>query len=288
MEPEGYWVKAGPGYNPKYRSTLWSLILLAQLGGSAQCDKRIRRACAYALDHAFGEGKFTLNGSPSGTIDCLQGNMCAALLALGCDDPRLAEAFEWMARTVTGEGLAPNTEKGAPQRYYASRCGPLFACGANNGKPCAWDAVKVMLAFAAWPHERRTPLITRAIGQGVEFLFSTDPAGAAYPTPTGGKPNASWFRFGFPVFYVTDVLQTVEALARLGIGHDVRLDSALRLVLGKQDAAGRWPLEYDYSGKTWVEFGNRHQPNPWVTIRALSTLRAADTSEIAQAASPTG
>ena len=32
MNPEGYWVKPGPGYNPKYRSSVWSLILLAQLG----------------------------------------------------------------------------------------------------------------------------------------------------------------------------------------------------------------------------------------------------------------
>src|SRR6266496_6039431 len=31
MEPEGYWVKPGPGYAQKYRSTVWALILLAQL-----------------------------------------------------------------------------------------------------------------------------------------------------------------------------------------------------------------------------------------------------------------
>ena len=32
MESEGYWVAPGPGYNPKYLSTVWSLTLLAQLG----------------------------------------------------------------------------------------------------------------------------------------------------------------------------------------------------------------------------------------------------------------
>src|SRR5689334_22074766 len=51
MEKEGYWIKAGPGYNPKYRSTVWSLILLAQLGGSASEDKRIAQASSYILDH---------------------------------------------------------------------------------------------------------------------------------------------------------------------------------------------------------------------------------------------
>src|SRR5512140_1957980 len=38
MEPEGYWSKAGPGYNPKYFSSVWALILLAQLGASVEED----------------------------------------------------------------------------------------------------------------------------------------------------------------------------------------------------------------------------------------------------------
>jgi hypothetical protein len=48
------------------------------------------------------------------------------------------------------------------------------------------------------------------------------------------------------------------------------------LVLEKQDAQGRWALEYEYAGKTWVEFGPKRQPNKWVTLRALSALKAAD------------
>src|SRR5512139_3601496 len=47
MEKEGYWVEPGPGYNPKYRSTVWALILLAQLGASVEEDKRIEKACSY-------------------------------------------------------------------------------------------------------------------------------------------------------------------------------------------------------------------------------------------------
>ena len=104
-------------------------------------------------------GQFSTSGAPSGTIDCLQGNLCWALLELGCDDPRLAGAFDWMARSVTGEGVAPASERDAPVRYYAGKCGPVFACGANNKLPCAWGAAKVMLAFGNWPAERRTPVI---------------------------------------------------------------------------------------------------------------------------------
>ena len=44
MEDEGYWVRAGPGYNPKYRSAAWSILALAQLGASIEQDQRIGRA----------------------------------------------------------------------------------------------------------------------------------------------------------------------------------------------------------------------------------------------------
>jgi hypothetical protein len=276
MQPEGYWSEPGPGYLPKYFSTVWSLIQLAQLGASAALDERIGRACAYLLNTGLTpHGQFTASSAPSGNADCLQGNMCAAMLALGYADARLDLAFEWMARTVTGEGLAPSTERDAPLRYYAGKCGPVFACGSNDRKPCAWGAAKVMLAFGMLPRERRTTLIENAIRQGVDFLLGSDPAKAEYPSPYAPKPSGNWWKFGFPVFYVSDILQIVEALVALGYGADPRLVHALQLIREKQDAQGRWALEYNYTGKTWVDYGPKKQPNPWVSLRALKVLQEA-------------
>ena len=276
MEKEGYWVKPGAGYSPKYTGTVWAIILLAQLGASREIDNRIATACSYVLEHTMTEGgQFSVNGPPSGTIDCLQGNLCASLLDLGCKDSRLDRAFEWMARSVTGENVAPMTDKEAPVRYYAGKCGPNFACGANNKLPCAWGAVKVMVAFSKLPIEKRTSLIHKAIHTGVDFLFSTDPAEADYPCGYSNKPSGNWWKFGFPVFYVTDLLQIVEALVGLGYGNDPRLAKAMKLIKEKQATQGRWLLEYDYTGKTWVNFGAKKQPNKWVTFRALRVLKSS-------------
>jgi hypothetical protein len=276
MHPDGYWVEPGPGYRPKYRSTVWALILLAQLGASADQDERIAKACDYVLANTLSPGgRFSISGTPSGTVECLQGNMCAALLDLGWEDARLDAAFEWMARSVTGEGVAPSSEKKAELRYYAGNCGPDFACGANDKLACAWGAVKVMLAFAKLPAEGRTPLIERAIARGVNFLFSVDPASAEYPHGYADKPSGNWWKFGFPVFYVTDLLQNVEALVNLGFGEDPRLQNALDLICEKQDSQGRWALEYDYTGKTWLDFGVKKKANKWVTLRALRVLKQA-------------
>jgi hypothetical protein len=276
MQPEGYWAKPGPGYTTKYRSTVWALILLAQLGADSRQDERINKACEYLLEHALAPGgQFSVYGTPSSTIDCLQGNLCWALLEMGYADPRLPQAFEWMARTVTGEGMAPKTAKDAEPRYYAYKCGPLFACGPNYAQSCAWGATKVMLAFGKLKEAQRTPLIEEAIQQGVDFFFNIDPVTANWPTRLGDKPSRNWWKFGFPVFYVTDLLQVAEGLVALGYGKDPRLTNTLELIRSKQDDQGRWQLEYDYTGKTWLNFGEKKQPNKWVTLRALRVLKKA-------------
>lgn len=271
MHPEGYWSKAGPGYSPKYRSTVWAIILLAQLGGSIDTDPRIEQACTYLLDHAYAEGGyFTHSGAPGGTFDCLQGNLCWALLELGCQDLRLTQAFEWMARSQVGDGIAPKTDKDAFPRYYAYKCGPGFVCGCNYDLPCAWGATKVMMAFSRLPKEQHTNLIDRAIQMGVEFLFSVDPTTAAWPYKE--TINNTWWKFGFPVFYNTDLLQVAEALTGLGFRNDPRLSGLIRLIESKADEQGRWKLEHDYKDKTWGNYGKKGQPNKWVTLRALRAI----------------
>ena len=277
MDKEGFWAKPGAGYFPLYTGTIWAVILLAQLGATTDMDERINTACNYIFERSYTKyGQFTGNGSPSGMLDCLQGNLCWALLEMGCTDPRLDKAYEMMARLVTSEGIAPRTDRKAKIRYNASKGGPVFACSGTYQKPCAWGAVKVMLAFGKLPVEKRTPLINSAIKIGVDFLFSRDPATADYPLgysqkPTG-KPSGNWWKFGFPIFYITDILQNVEALAGLGYGRDPRLVNALKVIRDRQDDRGRWPMEYSYTGKTWVDFGPKKQPNKWVTLRARRVL----------------
>jgi hypothetical protein len=68
-----------------------------------------------------------MNGASGGTIDCLQGNLCWSMLELGYTDPRLEKAFEWMAQSLTGDGVAPVSEQKAELRYYAGKCGLNFA-----------------------------------------------------------------------------------------------------------------------------------------------------------------
>jgi hypothetical protein len=275
MNPEGYWDQPGPGYSHKYHSTVWSILSLAQIGAHIDEDERIQTACRYVLENTLTRtGQFTASGAPSYTFDCLQGNLCWALTELGCRDGRLDQAFEWMIRTVNGAGIAPAYEKNASVRFYAIKCGPGFACGINGSLPCAWGAVKVLRALATIPAEKCTSRVKEAIQTGVDFLLSTDPATADYPTAPGHGISQNWWRFGFPVYYISDILQVLETLCLLGYASDPRLAHAVELLLSKQDEQGRWNLEYSYSGKAWGNFGTIHRPNKWVTLRALRVLKA--------------
>lgn len=273
LGPEGRWPDKGAGYLPKYTSSAWSLITLAQLGAAVEEDPRIDLACRNYLERALNPGgQISSNGPPSGTVDCLQGNILASLTALGYQDPGLEPAWDWLARTITGEGMAPMADKKAPRRYYAGKIGPDFQCGANNKLPCAWGATKALLALAALPEEERTPLIEAAIQRGVEFLLGVDPAAAAYPTGYAAKPSGNWWKFGFPVYYVTDLVQLCQALGDLGCREDPRLENSLALIREKMTPDGKWLLEYGYQGKGWVDFGDKKGPNKWVTIRAYQAL----------------
>ncbi|MEA1976425.1 MAG: nitrogen fixation protein NifH [Chloroflexota bacterium] len=272
----GFWVNSGPGYNPKYRSTVWSLIALAQLGASPD-DPRVRRGCEYYLEHATSkEGAFTMSGSLSGSIYCLTGNLIAALIDLGLyNDSRLSTVLEWLVRATIGQGSRQLDKPNTPPFYLKSGVsGPNFECSANNRLPCAWGGLKVMRALVRIPERDRTTEINQALKAGTDFFFSRDPADADYPMGWSEKPNRSWWKFGYPNFYISDMLEILEVLSALGFAADTRLDNAFQLLLEKQDSQGRWPLEYTYNGKTWVDVEEKGKPSKWVTLRALRVIRA--------------
>jgi len=276
QDPEGFWVKEGPGYNPKYRSTVWSLISLAQLGASPD-DPRVRRGCEYYLEHAISkEGAFTMTGSLSGSIYCLTGNLITALIDLGLwSDARLVATLGWLVRSTIGQGSRQQDKPNSPPLYLKSGVsGPVFECSANNRLPCAWGGLKVMRALTRIPERDRTPEINQAIKVGTDFFFSRDPADADYPMGWSEKPNRSWWKFGYPIFYISDMLEILEVLSALGFAADARLDNAFQLLLDKQDDQGRWPLEYTYNGKTWVDIEDKGKPSKWVTLRALRVIHA--------------
>ena len=271
QEPAGYWVKPGSGYSPKYRSGVWCLLILAELGASPD-DPRLQKGGHYLLEHSLAStGAFSAyqGGAPSGAVPCLNGNLLFALQRLGFgDDPRLQTAIDCLARSILGE---------QPVQYYRSGpSGPTFACGANLGQPCAWGANKAMRGLLEISREKRSPLVKRALRAGAHFLLSRDPAVADYPY--SGRASSAWFKLGFPLSYWSDVLETLANLVDLGYAKHPRLQNAFHWLLSKRGPHGRWKLANSLNGKTWIDIEAKGQPSKWITLRALRLLKKAGLS----------
>ena len=148
---------------------------------------------------------------------------------------------------------------------------PGFVCSANYGLPCAWGAVRALWALNSVPSALRTPAVEAAVETCTTFLLRYDIARADYPHKE--RINSSWFKFGYPLGYVTDVLLNLEALVEAGCGGDPRLGKAIELVLSKRDDQGRWKMEYSYNGKMWIDVERKGKPSKWVTLRAMRMLK---------------
>jgi hypothetical protein len=262
---DGYWARPGGGYAPSYMATIWQIIFLAELGAT-KSDERVRRGCEYLLGHNIAaNGGFAINPRPvpSGVVHCLNGDPLHALLLLGYgNDPRVRSALDWQVQAITGEGEI---------RFYRSGTSDKgFACAANLRQPCAWGATKALKALSAVPPDQRSPAMMRAIEAGSNFLLDRDLAKADYPHTE--RISSSWFVFGFPLSYRSDILETMFVLERLGYGEDPRLDNARKFILSKRDDQGRWLMEKTLNGKMWVDIEKKGQPSKWITLRALTAL----------------
>jgi hypothetical protein len=273
QHPDGYWGKAGTGYSPKYRGTVWQIIFLAELGADPT-EERMQLGCEYLLIHTLATtGAFSVNRPPvpSGALHCLNGNLLHALLSLGFEtDSRVQTALNWQVQAILGDEEI--------EYFRSGTSGPVFACGVNLGQPCGWGANKALKALSTVPPDQRTPSIQRAIEVGVEFLLSRDPSVADYPYTN--RVSTTWFKLGFPLSYWSDVLETTSILVDLGYGNDLRLENAIRFILDKQNPQGRWKLENTLNGKMWVDIEKRGKPSKWVTLRALRVLKRSPITPI--------
>jgi len=292
QHPEGYWGKPGP----RYTGTMPALVYMAQFGADG-ADPRIRAGCEILLSRYIGS-----DGGPYDHTYCTAASMGAALIDFGwLEDQRLQLAMEWLAQTITGEGVAEASGRDTNKHYDNSRYSSLpFACSQRNANlPCAWGAIKAMIALNKVPPLQRTKNIQEAIKRGVYFLLSHDPAVADYPFGRGNRPSSNWFKFYYPLGSEADVLQNLEVLAALGQAKNPRLANALDLVISKQNQQGRWLLERAYkeladtqekkvfywyqnslklyiTGTQLAEIQEKKgQPSKWVTLRALRVLKQA-------------
>lgn len=229
--PQGYWMHPGVGCSPRYRATIWQLLILAQLG-MGRCEA-LDRAVEYVTEaNQLRDGPFRVSKEPGDTPLGLNGSMLWALETLGYGNLLcVREAWSWLARRATENRLD------------------------------AGEAVKVLWAANAAPPGRAAGAAERASRAAAAALLSTPP-----PRWTGHLRRS---RLTFPLLEATDRLQWLEVLTEAGHADDERLSEARSWLRSRRLPGGAWPLER-VPGKMWADVGKVGEPNKWVTIRALA------------------
>jgi hypothetical protein len=268
--PGGYWGKPEDFYvRAKYRGTVWTFQLLAELGADGD-DARVRRACEFVLSASQHResGGFAYQssplegGDPQGVIPCLTGNMLFALIRFGClDDPRVQAGLAWILRYQRLDDKDGPAPSGWP---YDGR----FNCWGRH--TCHLGVVKALKALAEIPPEARTGEIDAMIQRICEYLLIHRIYQSSHHPGKVAMPR--WLEFGFPRFYQSDIVEILLLLARAG-WRDARMQPAIDVLLSKQNEQGRWMLEESYNDRMLVRVERQGQPSKWVTLWALRALK---------------
>lgn len=260
----GWWVREDKLYRPKYLSSNWMLLILADLGVTRD-DPRIRKAADLWIERfAAADGGFGIDSTKTSHL-CTVGNTARALVQFGyADHPAVRRSFEWMEKNASHLGG--------------------WSCFGSGRNLDSWEP---MSAFAVYPKAKWTAGMQRAVEQAAEFFLQRE-------LHIQGEPYEPWNRFHYPVHYYYDLLVGLDFMTALGYGDDHRLGHALALLRKKRRKDGRWNLDAihpDVEGPTkeWFAKHPKDAPTPFaleplgapskmITFRAARVLHRLEAS----------
>ncbi|MBI5668713.1 MAG: hypothetical protein HZC41_11960 [Chloroflexi bacterium] len=252
----GQWADEHSYYTPKYVSTHWSLLLLAELHSEAD-DPCFRRGVEFMLDKTLA-ALTRATGENKTDLACFWSNLLRYAVYTGyADDPRTQAVTRYLLRSLQQDDVC--------------------RCAYNWHYACAWGAARTLWALAALPQACRPPETEAAIQHAVAFLLeSFSLTEANYPTdPERGKIHPLWHRLNSPLFYQADILFVLRTLAELDQLDHPSAQIALDWLAARQRRGGRWHGSSPYRGRTWKALGDQEETDRWVSLHAALILRQA-------------
>jgi len=154
----GSWAGEHSFYTPKYRSTHWSLTLLAELLVDG-ADPRFRRGVDFMLGDTAETLRKKLDNNDLGW-SCFYGNMLRYTCHAGLSrDERTTVLIDYTLRDMDN-----------------GRC----RCDWNDGYACAWGVARTLWGLAALPQEQRGAAVNRAIEQALDDYEIDPPLATRY------------------------------------------------------------------------------------------------------------
>lgn len=267
QKDDEHWHSYDDIYNPKYTATTHNMLILAELG--AKRVPQIEKAVEYLFNFQRNSGHFlvefpkTEKGKDSVVKDgcCIDGNILYYLIHFGyLDDPRTKRLIDFQIEYHSED------DGGWKCRAFPIDRSKVFPTN------CYMGGVKVLKALAKIPPEKRSAELKKIIKQETEIILENQ-IFRYLKNPDGSrKEKAGWKKFGFPLFYQSDVLEVLDVLTEVGV-KDTRMQEAVDLVVANRNDSGTWNLMNTFNGKMLCDIDVNKKPSKWITLRALRVLK---------------
>ena len=160
----GSWAGEHSYYTPKYTSTHWSMVLMAEFSTDGS-DPHLKKGAAYMLSQTINGSIKSIDEVDHG-LSCFWGNMLRYVLHCGFEgDQRVASILEMIIQDAVKGG---------------------WRCPYNYELPCAWGAGRALWVLAALPVQLKNAEVEKANLQTVDVCaLGVDPFSVLLSIPKG-------------------------------------------------------------------------------------------------------
>ncbi|MFA5328346.1 MAG: hypothetical protein WC384_11195 [Prolixibacteraceae bacterium] len=246
-------------YSPTYKSTVWTLILLADLQHDP-VDERVKLPLNRIQEHFYDpkSGIYSL-GKDHFPIPCLNGNM---IYLDAWFNRSLSEKSE---SAVNFFSEFQRFDDGTYQEPGNRFCSNTSCFGKHT---CYWGVVKLLKGLSFIPKENRNEAAQKLLNRCIEFVLLHR---VCFSSRNEGKYLSRGIdKLVFPCMYQSNFLEILWLLKR----EDIRSENilpAIQLLKSKQQPEGNWNLEKKISNMV-ASVGAENKPNEYITKRAIEVL----------------
>lgn len=247
-------------YSPNFKSTLWTLLLLADIKAPVDIPQlkpsiRLITERFYDLEH----GIFRLPGMSHFPIPCLNGNM------IYLHHYFETSHSETLDKTIGFFAAYQRFDDGdfkTPKSY--PYCSNISCYGKHT---CYWGVAKLLKGISFIPKIQRTKEAQQLIENCIDFVLHHEVCFRSHHRDEFLHHDID--KLTFPNFYKSDFLEILWLLAREEV-HDRKMSRSLELLRSKMKDGGLWELEK--SMNLIVSIGQKDGANAFVTERATEVL----------------
>ena len=247
-------------YSPNFKSTLWTLILFADIKAPADIPQ-VKPSLQLITQRFYDpkHGIFRLPDMSHFPIPCLNGNM------IYLHQYFEASQSEMLDKTIGFFASYQRFDDGGfktPRSYpYCSN----ISCYGNH--TCYWGVTKLLKGLSFIPKLQRTKEAKQLIENCIEFVLHHEVCFRSHQRDEFLHREIG--KLTFPNFYKSDFLEILWLLAREDV-YDRRMSRALGLLRSKMKNGGVWELEKSLN--IVVSIGPKERTNAFITERAIEVL----------------